>query len=406
MIDRFMERLAFSSDLGRQMRFIAGPRQVGKTTLAKRWLGNTRCSEFYYNWDRRDVRQRYRIDSSFLGSDLLKGARSSPTWVCYDEVHKIPQWKNLLKDHFDTFEDKVRFIVTGSARLDFFRRSGDSLAGRYFLFRMLPIGLAELAGQTFDNLVPVGNAAEWIEKRIQTAKATPEQLEALLNNSGFPEPLSQQTQKFLRPWTEQYHDTLIREDLRDLTRISGLENIARVLDLLPTRIGSPLSVNALRENVEVAHATMVNYLKAMELTYLIFTLKPYHRKLHKAVKKEGKVYFYNWTLPVDAAKAFENYVAVELKFLTELWNAYGIGPFDLMYIRTKDGKETDFLILKKNEPWLMVECKLKDGSIDSHHFIHQQALKNIPLIQLCFSSKILQNPAAGVYRISAVTLFG
>ncbi|MFC1567141.1 AAA family ATPase, partial [bacterium] len=153
-IKRHIEKIIFSDVFARQMRFIAGPRQCGKTTIARHKLQISKTESLYYNWDRKNIRDRYRHETDFLGKDILDMSRKLKLWICFDEVHKIPRWKNILKDFFDTYEDRINFIVTGSAKLDLFRKSGDSLAGRYFLFKLNPFMLSEILERDVASILP------------------------------------------------------------------------------------------------------------------------------------------------------------------------------------------------------------------------------------------------------------
>jgi len=201
-----------------------------------------------------------------------------------DEIHKYPEWKNVLKDFFDSFGEKNGFIVTGSARLDMMRKSGDSLAGRYFTFRLNPITLRELTGKSF--LEPPADANDWIMQKLDHPTYKEKELYALLRFSGFPEPLLSTSVRFHNKWRTDYVDRLIREDMRDLTRIQELENIATLMFLLPSKIALPLSINSLTANIKCSFATVSNYLKAMELGYLIFRILPYSKKIARSLTAE------------------------------------------------------------------------------------------------------------------------
>lgn len=405
MIHRMLSDFCFSDTYGRQMRFVAGPRQSGKTTIAKEFLEKAGCSKLYYNWDMRAVKKRYRAENLFFQSDALDVQKKTEYfWVAHDEIHKYPKWKDLLKDFFDSSEDEFRFLITGSARLDLFRKSGDSLAGRYFLFRLFPLSLTELTKSTDKILNSSHIAKNFVEERIFSTKYNQELLIDLLSMSGFPEPFLRGTKIFYRKWHNAYIDRLVREDLRDLTRIRELENISALIEILPAKVGSPLSINSLREDIEVNFASIKNYLKALEIVYAIFFIPPYSKKIARAIKKEPKMYFYDWTTISDPAKRFENYIAVELKILTSTWVDMGKGDFQLNYIRTKDGKETDFLIVKDNQPWLLLEAKYSQQIIEKHHYAHAEKLGNIPFVQFVFQPNItIKNK--DFYQISASRFF-
>ena len=406
MIKRHLENTCFHHLFGRQMRFIAGPRQVGKTTLVKNFLESIQLEKLYFNWDLREIRDKFRKDPYFFETPLYdsKTPKKLP-WVCHDEIHKMPQWKNILKDYFDKFENHCHFVITGSARLDWFKKSGDSLAGRYFLFKLFPLCLSEAAGTSTPGISENERVETFIEKRISTVRYEQEAMEQLLNFSGFPEPFTRANTRFYRRWKQDMVDRLIREDIRDLTKIIVTENIETLFELIPERVGSPLSLNSLKEDLEVSYSSVKSAVSAMRFIYIIFFVPPYSKTISRTLKKEKKCYFYDWTRCADAGSRFENYVAMELKTMVELWNGSGIGNFGLFYVRTKDKKETDFLITSDNIPWCFFEVKVKDRPLAAHHYKHSQALGNIPVVQLTRENNILKKSEGLFYRISASRFF-
>ncbi len=405
-ISRYVQEIAFSGEFGRQMRFIAGPRQSGKTTIARDFIASHSDGSLYYNWDSRHVRDAYIRDSHFFSKDLynVPPDENGKRWLCMDEIHKYPKWKNILKDFFDSYHEEVQFIVTGSARLDMMRQSGDSLAGRYLSFRLNPVTLGELV-----NLAPVPppeSSEEIINKCLDTPVYRKAELESLLRFSGFPEPLLLAKDRFFKRWQSGYLDSLIREDLREITRIKDLEKTAMLMHLLPERIGSPLSINSLANDLNCSFATAANYLTALELGYLVFRISPYTNKIARSLKKEKKAYFYDWTRAATEANRFENYAAVELKSKIDYWQDAGYGDFTLFYVRDRDGRESDFLITRDGTPWLLVEIKLTSSTIDYQHKKHRQVLGDIPFVQLVLEDGVAQRAEPGVYQMSASRFFG
>ncbi len=388
------------------MRFITGPRQSGKTTLARHFLALNNSQDLYYNWDLREVRDTYKSDYSFFESRLrdIQSRRLLP-WICFDEIHKMPKWKNILKGYYDKYENDCRFIVTGSARLDWFRRSGDSLAGRYFLFRLNPFTLSEVARHDYLEISPDEDALTVIEKKLNRSAGEQDLLDQLLRYSGFPEPFLKADEAFYRRWQRDMVDYLTREDVRDLTRIMAVEHIATLMQIMPERVGSPLSLNALTEDIETSYTTVRNSISAMQLTCALFLIAPYHQRIARSVKKEKKAYFYDWGRALDPAKRFENYVAVELKAMIDLWHDKGIGDFELMYVRTRDGKETDFLIVRNGQPWCLFEAKLQNDVIARHHFDHANALGNIPFLQVTGQDRVYMKKDSRFFRVSASRFF-
>lgn len=401
----FQQKIAFDQKFGRQMRFLAGPRQVGKTTLAKQVLQENNSSSLYYNWDRREIKNLYKTNPYFFVADapLFQGKK---LWICFDEIHKMPRWKNILKDFFDSYENQFQFIVTGSARLDWFRKSGDSLAGRYFLFRMFPFTFYEItAPQGISLAPPPADAKMFVEKQISNRQFPRDLLAQLLIFSGFPEPFTNANAQFHQHWQDDYLDRLVREDLRDLTRIHELENVATLVSLLKQRVGSPLSTNSLREDLETSYTAIRNYLQALKLCYIVFTLLPYTKKIQRAVKKEPKLYFFDYTHLPNPAARFENFMALELYALVHLWTDAGFGRFELRYVRSRDGKESDFLILKDQTPWLLVECKLSDGEPDNHHLNHARLLGMIPFVQIIKQPDVCRALSPTCFVVSAERFF-
>jgi len=231
-------------------------------------------------------------------------------------------------------------------------------------------------------------------------------LEQLLQFSGFPEPFTSANNRLHNNWERNYIDGIIREDLRDLTRIIELENIAFMMKLLPERIGSPLSINSLAQDMKCSFGAVKGYLQAMELTYLIFQISTYSRKIARSLTKEKKLYYYDWTKIPNPAKKFENYVAVELKILTDLWTDSGIGNHQLKYLRTRDAKETDFLILRDEQPWLLIEVKMKNRTLEYHHKKHRDELDSkIPILQIVRESNVAEKRPENIYQISAARFF-
>ncbi len=403
-ITRHLSSVAFDDKLGRQMRFITGPRQAGKTTIAKQRLAKT-GSGLYYNWDNKEVRVRYRTGGDLVAEDILKSGRGE-VWACFDEIHKMPRWKNILKDYFDTHENKIRFIVTGSARLDMFRSSGDSLSGRYFLFNLNPLMLSEVSGSAFSSILPTGSAGEYLERSVSGSTADKTGFSGLLTYGGFPEPFLKASGVFHKKWTETYLEQVVDRDIRDLTRIQHLESVKRLLYIMPSKIGSPLSINSLREDLEVNFLTARNYIDHLCKTCVLFKLPPYSLKGRNLIKKEQKVYFYDWTLAGTEGTKFENYVAMELKARVDLWNDSQNDTYAMRFVRSRDGFETDFLITKNNAPWLLCEAKLSGQDTASHHRRHSVMLGGVPLAQIVRQDDVLKVESGGFLTVSASRIFG
>ena len=269
-------------------------------------------------------------------------------------------------------------------KLDLFRRSGDSLAGRYFLFHLYPFSLSELNDKPILKEAKL-DALSFIESRLSSStgiKSSKQHLEDLLNYSSFPEPFLKSSDRFYKIWQKNYLEKLIYEDIKDISQIKDLDSIALLVKLLPETVGNPLSINALKEDLELNHETVRTYIKYLNLLYLTFQIKPYYKRQRYAVRKEQKLYFHDWTWIKNLSYRFENFIACELLSLVSLWGDAGLADAELYYLRQKNKTETDFLILKENEPWLMIETKLNSTDIASQHYRLSEQLGNIPVLQI------------------------
>ncbi len=393
----------FSEEFGRQMRFISGPRQCGKTTLAQVKLRAEKCMPLYFNWDVPSVRAEYRASPDFLETYLLETTVRSP-WTCMDEIHKLSKWKNVLKGLFDTYSPRVRFIVTGSAKLDMFRRAGDSLAGRYFPFKLHPFILAEVLGKSAAHLKISADPLEAVRALIGRTKSAHAEFEQLLKFSGFPEPLFNGRDLFAKKWHANYFERLVYEDIRSISQIGFLDKVMDLVAMLPARVGAPLSINALSRDLELNFQTIKTYLKYLNQSYISFQLPPYSPS-DKFVKKETKLYFYDWAWIQDPAACFENYVAMELLVRTDLWSEWSTDTYALHFVRSRDGSETDFLITKNKNPFWLIEAKVSDLSIAKHHYEHQAKLGGIPLIQVVQTPNVLKGVQPTAMVVSASRFF-
>jgi len=313
-------------DLAQKMVLVAGPRQVGKTTLAR---GLPEAAAGYLNWDIAEDRDRI----------LRRELPVSRLWV-FDEIHKYRAWRGLLKGLYDGRRRGQRILVTGSARLDFYRFGGDSLQGRYHFLRLHPFSAAELG------LRSAGELAD------------------LLRLGGFPEPYLRGSEAEARRWSLQYRSRLVREDVAGLERVQDLGNLELLALRLPEMVGSPLSVNALREDLQVSHKTVSGWLAILERLYAVFRLSPFGAPRIRAVKKEQKHYHFDWSLVLSEPARFENLVASHLlKWVHFEQDARG-REVELRYFRDTDGREVDFVVVEGRRPLLLVETKWGDAEPD------------------------------------------
>jgi uncharacterized protein len=319
-------------DLKRKMVFVGGPRQVGKTTLAKAIISSNYPDGRYLNWDFDDDRQ-----------DILQKRWSSDNpLLIFDELHKFPKWKSWIKGIYDVSHDLHSFLITGSARLDVYRRGGDSLLGRYHYWRLHPFTLDE---------IPKGFSPKDAFKRLMTF-------------GGFPEPFIEGDERMARRWRRERFDRVLKEDVRDLEPVRHIQLLSILLDLLRQRVGGLVVLSNLAKDIEISPKTAKAWLETLERMYLIFIVRPYTKSLARAVRKPPKVYFFdNADVLGDEGARFENLVATSLlKRLHFLEDSQGY-RYELRYIRDKEGREVDFAIVKEGELEELIEVKYSDDSI-------------------------------------------
>lgn len=324
---RYLQRL-IEKDLLKKMVFVGGPRQCGKTTLVKSIL-EAGSGGRYFNWDddvdRRDVLNRRWSDKERL--------------LVFDELHKYPQWKNWIKGIYDKQRETHRMLVTGSARLNVYKRGGDSLFGRYHYWRLHPFTLSE---------IPQG----------VTPKET---FERLMNRGGFPEPFFCDNEADVRRWRRERYTLVLKDDARDLDAVKKIQMLGLLVDLLKQRVGNFCVVSNLAEDLKVSPVTVQNWLQVLEHLYFVFIVKPYTKNIARAVQKPPKVYFFD-NADVDDEKGarFENLVATHLiKRLNFLEDRDG-HAYELCYIRDKEKREVDFAVIKDNKLIELYEAKHAD----------------------------------------------
>jgi uncharacterized protein len=326
----------------RQMAFVSGPRQVGKTTTC-RHEGN-----LYLNWDiLEDQRKILRGPVTVAEAVGLEQAHAKPPVLVLDELHKYPKWKQFLKGFFDGYADRVKIIVTGSSRLDVFRKGGDSLMGRYFLYRMHPFSVGEIA-RTSAPTNPVHKAAP-----IQEADWT-----ALWDHGGFPEPYLKRSESFTRRWQSLRLRQLTKEDLRELTQLQDLGAIEVLVQILAERSGQQLTYASLAQDINISGATAKRWVGILEQMHYGFRVAPWFKSVANSLRKEPKWFLRDWSGIADQGSRAETFVACHLLKATEGWTDLGLGNFELRYLRTKMKKEIDFLVVRDGKPWILIEVKL------------------------------------------------
>jgi len=331
-------------DLQKKMVFVGGPRQVGKTTIAKAILSETFPAGRYLNWDFDEDRQ-----------DIIKKRWSRDnTLLVFDELHKFPRWKGWIKGIYDVSHEMHSFLITGSARLDVYRRGGDSLMGRYHYWRLHPFTLDE---------IPKVIAPKEAFKRLMTV-------------GGFPEPFLDGDERMARRWRRERFNRVLREDVRDLESIRNIQLLWLFLDMLRQRVGSLITISNLATDLQISPKTAKSWLEVSERMYLVFSVRPYTKSLPRAVLKPPKVYFFdNGDIIGDEGARFENLVATSLlKRLHFLEDRDGY-RYELRYIRDKEGREVDFAIIKEGKLEELVEAKYSDENISKPLLYYAERLK-------------------------------
>lgn len=333
------------------MVFVGGPRQVGKTTLAKALLSSNYPEGRYFNWDydedRQDIQQkRWQADNKLL---------------VFDELHKLPRWKTWIKGIYDVSHEQHSFLITGSARLDVYRRGGDSLMGRYHYWRLHPFTLDE---------IPDGISSEDAFNRLMTV-------------GGFPEPFLDGDERNARRWRRERFDRVLREDVRDLESIRNVQLLGMFLDMLRYRVGGLIKLSNMATDLQISPKTAKAWLEVLERMYLVFSVRPYAKSLPRAVLKTPKVFFFdNGDVLGDEGARFENFVASSLlKRLHFLEDRDGY-RYELRYIRDKEGREVDFAVIKEGRLEELIEAKYADEKISRHLLYYAERLKPEKVTQI------------------------
>lgn len=333
----------------RQMAFISGPRQVGKTTSCRNH------ADTYINWDNIDDRELILAGPAKLVDRLgLNRLSSTIPMVLFDELHKYPRWKQFLKGFFDTYADQVQITVTGSSRMDIHRRGGDSLMGRYFLYRMHPFSVAEILTRD----LPVAKRIVRPPEKVKAAD-----FEALWRHGGYPEPFLKRDTRFSRRWQSLRLEQLVREDIRDLTQIHQIDQLELLVKLLAIRSAHQLIYGNLAREVRVSIDTVRRWIDTLCNLHLGFLIRPWFKNVSRSLRKEPKWFLRDWTSIEDTGDKAETFVACHLIKAVEGWNDMGLGKFELGYLRDKEKREVGFLVVRDGKPWFLAEVKYHDESM-------------------------------------------
>ncbi len=350
-INRYLQK-QIQSDLKEKMVFLGGPRQVGKTTLSKNFIKN---DNQYFNWDIPDHK-------TALIKNLIDTTLGT---VIFDEIHKYKNWRSLIKGLYDKYNPDLKIIVTGSARLDYFRKGGDSLVGRYHYLRLHPLSLNEL------NKSP-----------------TPTDLKHLLKFGGFPEPFNKQNEIFLNRWQNERVSRVVTQDLRDLEKVNEVTLVETLAYALITRVGSALSIKSLQEDLQVSPHTVSRWIEILDNLYYSFRISPYGPPKIKAVRKTQKLFLWDWSMIEKDGARFENLVASHLlKFCHHQEDTLGLKT-ELRYFKnTITEKEIDFIVLQKNKPLFAVECKTGESGLAKNLILDGKRLAIPKLYQVHMGTK-------------------
>ncbi len=348
-MERYLKKY-IKEDLDKKIILLTGPRQVGKTTLSK-ILKN----DFdYFNFDNIDDR---------LSLQEKSWDRSKPL-VIFDELHKLKNWKSWLKGIYDTEGIPPSILVTGSAKLDTYKKVGDSLAGRFFQFRMHPLDLKEI----YSFLKPENIESE---------------LDKLLLLGGFPEPFLNGTQRYYNRWKKSHLDIILKQDLIDLENVQQITQIETLIQLLKHRVGSPIFYNSLAQDLQCSDKTVKRWLTILENLYVLFKVPPFHKNIARAIQKAPKFYFYDTGQVIgDSGVRLENAVACAIQKEVHFREDCFGEERKLFYIKNKDGKEIDFCISANTTPSLLVEVKWKDNSLSPNFEIFRKFYPDIKMIQI------------------------
>ena len=345
----------------RQMALVTGPRQVGKTTTCRG------LSQAYLNWDNADDRKPILQGPAAVAHRLgLERLRKEPLVAVFDELHKFARWKSFLKGFYDTYADSVRLLVTGSSRMDVYRRGGDSLMGRYFLYRMHPFTVAEVVHQDLPD------PAKVIRPPHPIAEAD---FAALWTHGGYPEPFLKRDPQFTRRWSALRQQLLVREEIRDLTRIHELAQIEALVSLLLDRSSDRLVYKNLAQEVQVTIDTLRRWIETLCGFHLGFLLRPWFKNVSSSLRKEPKWFLRDWSGIDDEGKRAEGFVACHLLKAVEGWTDLGLGEFQLGYVRDKQKREVDFVVVRDRKPWMLVEVKKADEQLSPSLAVFQGQTK-------------------------------
>jgi uncharacterized protein len=337
----------------RQMAFVSGPRQVGKTTLAKMADKNA----VYINWDNQKDRLNItKGPDNLVQAYNLDSLNKKDCLIVLDEIHKYGKWKQFLKGFFDIYGTDFKILVTGSARLNIYKKSGDSLMGRYFNYRLHPLSVAETIH------------SDMIDKEIRKPQNFPDQImKNLIEYGGFPEPFLKTDKRFYNRWRKLRTEQLFYEDVRDLTNVQEISLIETLAEILKNQTGQLTNYSSFAKDLNISVDTVKRWLIILENLYYCYSIQPYFKNVPKSLRKQPKYFLWDWSLIPDKGARHENFIASHLLKAVHYWSDAGFGNYELFYLRDKVKREVDFLITKDRTPWILAEIKSSSVKRISHH---------------------------------------
>lgn len=380
-MERALEHLLIKAHFSTgRMAFVVGPRQVGKTTMAKRLLEQRQSADLYRNWD--DLEWRRELSRRPYGfvDAFRPAARTGKPLVVLDEIHKFPRWKQYVKGLWDTRASRFDVLVTGSGRLDLYQKGGDSLLGRYHQYRLHPLSVREIGDPSSpepgvgpdQTLHALKSAARVPPKKTRDAFAD------LMRWGGFPAPFLAKNANALRRWHRERRQLIVREDLRDISRIQMLSHVEELVELLVDRSGGILSYNSLREDLQVALDSVRLWVGYLERLYFVYLVRPFAGRIARALRREPKLYLWDWSEIADEGARFENLMASHLLKWCHFTQDWGHEPLDLHFVRDKEKREVDFLVTRDKKPWLLIEAKMAETQPRAaiHHFAEKLGVRH------------------------------